>query len=172
MAFFYVKRTDGITADQITGLDHLEGLEPLVIIDGSPRGNFLVTGGIITLPLGTQSISEVIVGLEYECEFETLPMMIQSAQGIAFGQHKRVTALGFYAYESLGLSVQLDTHPEDNWDFREGDDRVDQSPPLLSGYKEQIVEGNYTEETTIKVKQTQPFPLNINLMQITLDQSF
>jgi hypothetical protein len=130
-----------------------------------------VTSGEIDMPAGLESTSEIIVGLEYECSFETLPMTIQSAQGIAFGQHKRLVGLGLYLYQALGLTVDTGSH-EDLWDFRQGDDLVNYSPPLFTGYKENNVDANYTEETTIKIKQTQPFPLNINLMQITIDQGF
>lgn len=170
MAFYYIRRIDGLTGDKITGLDHLEGLSPMVMIDGNALGNYLVTSGEITLPVGTQSVSEVIVGLEYECELETLPMMIQSAQGIAYGQEKRIVSLGLYLYQTLGTRVEIDRMQND-WNYRDPADRMDFGPPLKTGFKEHLVEGNYTEETTIVIKQTEPFPLNINLMQITLDQS-
>jgi hypothetical protein len=58
-----------LAQNQMSGLDHLEGLEVNALADGSPAGPFLVSGGTITLD--TPAVI-VHAGLGYDQEVETL----------------------------------------------------------------------------------------------------
>jgi hypothetical protein len=169
MAYNYIRDFYAPNHGQVSGLGHLEGLSASVIIDGSYIGDFEVSGGAVQLPEGLVANDEIIVGLGYEAEAETMPSGFFTPEGPIYGQPKRIASVGMFVYQSLGMSFQFGSRDEKQVEFREQSDDAESAPPLLTGFKEVNVADGYTEETTVKIKQTQPYPLNINLLQVTQD---
>lgn len=169
MATTYIRNFYATDHGQISGLEHLEGLTASVILDGAYVGDFVVSSGVIQLDKGMVAIDEVIVGLDYEAEAETMPAGFFTPDGPVYGQPKRIASVGMFVYQSLGMSFKFGSRDDKQVEFREQSDDAESAPPLLTGYKEVNVADGYTEETTVKIKQTQPYPLNVNLLQVTTD---
>lgn len=87
---------DGDPADEISGLDHLDGKTVGILADGNVLEDQLVTGGKITLP---RDYRHVVVGLRYDREtvIETLDIDLGMVPGLGSVQGRsksvaRVTA--------------------------------------------------------------------------------
>lgn len=74
---------DGVAADVISGLDHLEGETVVALADGNVVKNLVVTGGSITLP---QDAEKVHVGLPYECILAPMAFVYQAGEGTVQGE--------------------------------------------------------------------------------------
>ena len=85
----------------VTGLPHLEGLTVCAWIDGDDWGDFVVTGGQITLPKPPQTGGEV--GLNFIPEGTTQPGVMQQDPRAGGNMHPRVGDIAF----RLGPSANL-----------------------------------------------------------------
>ncbi len=155
----------GSATDTITGLDHLEGEAVAVLQDGIPmESNPTVTGGQITLEF---EASKVIVGLPFTATLEPTYMETGdpgSTSKIAWKNTNKVTA---EFWKSLGCEVSANAG--ETWEkFRfipQGAD-MDTAIPLFSGILDARPECRSTRQLGIRLRQTQPLPLNILSLHI------
>lgn len=75
-------------AETLTGLDHLEGEEVMVLGDRRTQGPFKVSSGAITLTTG---VNRAQVGMAYEAILQTMRFEGGSQEGTAQGKFKRIT---------------------------------------------------------------------------------
>lgn len=170
MSAVYDKNFYGTDWGQVSGLAHLEGLTVSVIMDGAYVGDFVVSGGAIQLDEGLVATDEIVVGLDYTCELETMPLgFFNSSLGPVYGQAKRIATVGLFLYQTLGFSFRFGSQAWQEEEFRDETIDMENAPPLVTKYKSVNGESGYTQETTVGIRQTKPYPLNINLMQLTLD---
>lgn len=78
---------DGTPVSSLSGLDHLEGKEVAVLVDGAVHPNVTVDNGAITLQYSGSVIS---VGLPYTGRLRTMPLEAGAADGVAMGKTMRV----------------------------------------------------------------------------------
>jgi hypothetical protein len=92
-------------ATQVSGLDHLEGKTVAILGDGSVVPSQVVTGGTVALDA---LYAQVIVGLPYTADLETLNLELASQGGpTAQGQMKKIGQVTVRVKEARGLSVGL-----------------------------------------------------------------
>jgi hypothetical protein len=153
----------GVATNVITGLDHLEGQEVAIWADGGPRPNQVVVGGSITL--GTTEATKASVaqiGLPTEFKIETLDPEGGGDEGTSLGKTKRVSKVKLKFINTLGCQVGPDEDNMEELVFRESDDPMDSSPPLFTGWFDEIdFEGDYTDDPKIIITSTQPSPITI-----------
>jgi hypothetical protein len=142
----------------VYGLNHLEGEELQVVVDGDYVGDKTVSNGTITLDAtGTT----VIAGLKYTSKIKTLPVAPRGDFGAAGGGIKALPRIMVNLLNSIGFKHgRVDT---DLWqeDFRGMGDDMDQSPALFTGWKDVNLEANHDRDGQFWIVQDQPFPLNV-----------
>lgn len=94
---------NGVPVTNLAGLDHLEGEEVVVLADGNVVRGLTVTAGAVTIP---RAASVVHIGLEYECDIETLG--IDTQQETTQGRKKSVNEVALRFYRSRGAWVGPD----------------------------------------------------------------
>ncbi|HEY9078842.1 hypothetical protein [Magnetovibrio sp.] len=113
-------------------LTHLEGRTVTVVGDGAPLGNYVVTGGAVTLEA---PVSSVEIGLPYAHIVEPLPPTIASAQAGSQGGHLRPISFTFRVRNTASLRLDVGTGLQDVPFKRFGLAAWDEATPPFTGDK-------------------------------------
>lgn len=143
---------------EISGLNHLEGMEVGVMANGSFIGTQIVRNGHIQL---MYSANHVVVGLMYTSDFQTLDIPLPRQDGTSYGRVKKVSRITLKLKDSYGGQVGIN-----------GTDRlmnIDQPWPKLVGGPSQLYNTDYKIEPAggaepyayINVRQSYPYPLTV-----------
>jgi len=167
------------TTDTIYGLDHLEGKDVSVMVDGFVEGSpynmedghyvYNVSGGSITLQDGLRG-AIIHVGLPFIVDIETLdvetveqkPTLLESiiCNKVQIGLHK---SRGFWVGQKFGDDdtnegmAQFEKEEE-----LEGD--VNVAPKALAPYTKRedvVIEGSWDSKGRVAIRQVDPLPLEI-----------
>lgn len=154
---------------EVTGLDHLEGMDVSILADGAPEGTATVLGGKITLDY---EASVIVVGLPYVPELQPTWLETNDPGSLTKSSLKRCTRMHVEYWKSLGTEYRENARAD--WsqvEFRTDNDRWDEVSPLFTGILELDIEADYERQTTILLRQVQPLPFNILSLQIHYDVS-
>lgn len=159
--------------DELTGLDHLEGKDVAVFADScvvaSPNNAdytvMTVTNGALTLPTPRAKIH---VGLPYLVDIETLD--IDTAEGGGIAELKKlVTEVTLKVFKSRGIWAGTQPPSDDDDDplerlspakIRNTED-YNEPVALKSGNVRVKLQGSYTENGRIFIRQVDPVPLTL-----------
>lgn len=158
----------GAPATIISGLSHLEGQTVAVLTDGAAHPNKVVSGGQITLD---RAASKVHVGLAYNTDVETLRLEAGAVIGTSQGQVKRIAGVTLRFLNTLGCFVGPSATKLDEVVFREGDDLMDQPPPIFTGDKFVAFDAGYGTDATIFIRQAQPLPMTLQAVMPRVNTS-
>lgn len=89
-SFIYYNST---ATGTLTGLDHLEGESVVVWGDGIYQGQYIVSGGSITLD-NSVTVREAVAGKDYEAPFLSSKLAYAALQGTALTRMKKVDHVG------------------------------------------------------------------------------
>jgi hypothetical protein len=147
----------GPLADEMSGLDHLEGLAVTVVDKSSGKpavvpGTFVVTRDEITLPYNVTSAD---IGLPFTSRLITMRPEIPTRQGSIQGLLKRWRRIRVRLRDSLGLTINGEMIPT-----RRPVDAMDEGLPVQSQDVE-LRNFGYDEDGFITIEQTQPLPSTI-----------
>lgn len=152
----------GAPGTTVSGLDHLEGQEVALLVDGAPHPSGVVSGGSVSLDREGTLIQ---VGLSYVSRLKILRSEAGSANGTAQGKTKRTHRLAARFHQTVGVKVgrgfEEDGVPMDQQDFGPNIANMGQAVPLFSGDKTLDFEDDYTTEGYVAFEQTQPLPCSI-----------
>lgn len=139
----------------ISGLSHLKSTNVVVLADGGViEGLKVKNDGTLTLPNPT---TDVVVGLPYEFELETLGVEGENTHGLK----KQINAVtinilnsreDFFIVGNQGDEMQLARSIES----------INNTGYLYSGKKDATVLNTPTENATVHIKQKHPLPLTIS----------
>lgn len=139
----------------VSGLDHLANMNVIALADGGVITDLKVSaGGTITLPKET---TDLVVGLPYEFEFETLGVEGENSHGLL----KQINAVtvnilnsreDFFIVGNQGHETQLARSIES----------INDSGYLYSGKKDATPLNTPTDRASIHIKQKYPLPLTIS----------
>lgn len=151
----------GIPADEISGLDHLEGKVVNILADGAVHPQRTVTGGAITLDA---EASTVQIGLPIVADLETLPAAMALRDGsLGQGRVKNVNKVWLRVHRSSGIFVG----PDENT-LVEAKQRTTEpygSPPALKSDEIEItLTPTWGASGQVFVRQADPLPLTIVAM--------
>lgn len=163
-----VHTTFGSAVTTITGLDWLEGETVSVLADSATHPDCVVSGGSITLQ---RSALDVSVGLPYESRARTMRVEAGSADGTAQSKLKRIHKVAFRLFDTLGMFVKANSPYAQEIDvsFRTTGDDMNAPPPLFTGDKIQLWEGDYEYDGTIEFGQREPLPSNVSAIVAELE---
>jgi hypothetical protein len=146
----------------LSGLDHLEGKEVLVIVDGAETPRQIVNNGQITVPYDA---SNVVAGLPIQSTYipQTLYVPINNGQGV--GDVQRIDHVTLMLWNSLGGKVGGSMESLSDILFRTKEDDMDSVSPLYTGNKTILLN---TRTSTVKEKgasivvyNDSAYPMNI-----------
>jgi len=100
---------DGVT---VTGLEHLEGQDVQVLVDGATHPDRVVSGGQITLQSVTMLTAVITVGLEFRPKIVTLPMNRPMASGSSEPYVKRWNKIYVRVLNSTKPLINGERSPE------------------------------------------------------------
>lgn len=148
----------------ITGLNHLEGKEVVVLADGGVVEGLTVEDGAIDLK---DAAKDITVGLPYTFEVETLNIEGENTHGLK----KLITSVNVKIDKSredfyvVGIDGTATQNPRSK-------DSIDDANLLISGDITAYPFSNYTEEATIRIMQNKPLPLTITSLSavVTLEE--
>jgi len=157
---------DGSATDEIRGIEHLEGKEVSILVDGAVHPNKTVTDGMVTLDYEGE---KVICGLPYVSTLKTLRVDAGSSIGSAQNKTKRINKVMARVWDSLGMKAGS-PDKQDPVVFRTPNDLMNNPPELYTGDKEIQHPGGYDREGQVVIIQDQPLPLNISAVVIELTE--
>lgn len=149
---------DGTATTGISGLDHLDGKQVMVLGDGNVMGPYTVVSGAITLPVAVELAH---IGLPYTSDFETLNVELEDQEGTSQGRRQRAPMATIRFLNSLGGKAGPDSdhlHPV-----------VTTDPPSLGSYRplfsgdarRLVLGGGWTNNARVFFRQSDPLPFTI-----------
>ena len=152
---------DGAPTTTISGADHLEGQEVLVLADGASVGLKTVSGGAVTLSVAA---SKVTLGLPYEGVLQTMRLEAGSVTGTSQGKLKRIDGISIRTHrtgEGLYLGA-TEAGATEEVVFRTATDAMGDPVPLHEGDTEmQPWPGESGVDEALTIRHTGPTPCTI-----------
>ena len=150
-----------LTANTISGLDHLEAEVVKIITDGGTHPDETVASGAITLD--AQS-SRFHVGKGYEGLYKSMNLEVGGVNGPAQTKPKNINRINLRFLNTLGARYGTDIYKMQDVVFRSTGDHMDRPPPLFTGDKELHYEDTTTNEKHVIIQQMQPLPCVIQMI--------
>jgi len=150
--------TNGSASATVTGLWFLEGQTVGAYVDGTKHINVTVTNGTVTLD---RTGTVVTLGYLYNSDGQTMPLEGGSEDGSAQSKTKRISRLGFWLMDTLGLKFGPD---EDNLTEileRQWGDDWGAATALFTGVVRERFEGDYDKTGYVYWRADGPFPANV-----------
>lgn len=162
-SYLYYEGTMAIT--QIGGLDHLEGQEVAVLVDGWVHPNRVVTNGSIKLQ---SAGNKIVVGIPYSAEF--VSCQIQSSDSVIMGNRKRVYGAEVSLLKSLGMKVGVVGFPEQ--EVYMGPTKImDEAQDLYTGTISVKVPASSEDDTQVYIYHDKPLPCEVRAIKYDVEVS-
>jgi len=155
-----------LTTDDISGLDHLEGLEVGILTDGAVHNNMTVTNGKIKL---SAQADVTHVGLRYRGLIKTMNLNAGGVSGSAQNKPRNVYKVVFEFLNSLGAKYGTSLYKLTKLDFRSSSNYTNRPSPLFSGGKEQRLEDKTARRKHVYVVQDSPLPCTIQAIDVFME---
>lgn len=154
---------EGTPISRVGGLNHLEGCEVAINIDGWIHPNLTVTDGYIDLQSPGSRIS---VGLPYESYMESCS--VQSSDQVIMGNLKRIYSARISLLKSLGLTAGVVGCPEQT--VYMGPTKVmNKAKELFTGTLELSLPASTDNETQLFIKHDMPLPCEIRAIKYEIE---
>ncbi|MCG8394197.1 MAG: hypothetical protein MI745_14055 [Pseudomonadales bacterium] len=158
---------DGAATRTVTGLDHLEGETVGLLGDNAYYGDFVVSGGSVTVPSSKPAFEEAIVGHEYNADLEIMPIDVplQQTGGTSQTIRARIDEIVLILSETVGLQVGRDVNNLETVPFRSTSDNMDTAVPKFGlEYPDELkipFNGNWTRAATVYIRSNLPLPCTV-----------
>ena len=147
------------STDTLTGLTHLEGETIDVIADGSFMGEFVVTGGQVTI---NRQALLITGGLNFVPLIETMPLNTGLSNGPNAALPKRVVSVGLELFESNGVLV----NGQRIADKTMGTNVFD--PPIPNTGLERMYLQGWNVSAVVSITQVEPMPMTILALYVEI----
>lgn len=148
---------------QVGGLDHLEGCEVAVNVDGWVHPNVTVENGSIILQSPGKRI---VVGLPYESRLETCTL--QSSDQVIMGNLKRLYAAKVSVLQTLGLTLGVIGYPEQTI-FMGPTMVMNKAKPLFTGTLDVKLPASSDREIQVFATTKMPLPCEIRAIKYEIE---
>lgn len=149
---------NGAASDEVTGLWHLEGETVMPYADGARLPDVTVANGKATL---TVDATTVTLGYSYNSDGQTLPIEAGAQNGTAQGKTKRISSVGFWLVDTLGLKFGPDADNLTELLVRTWGDNYGVATPLFTGVVKERFEGDYDRTGQVYWRCDGPFPATV-----------
>ena len=150
--------TNGSPSSSVTGLWHLEGETVGVFADGSRHVDVTITNGTATLG---RTATTVTLGYFYTSDGQTMPIDGGTPDGSAQGKTKRISTVGFWLADTLGLKYGPDFDNLTELIERQWNDDFGTAPSLFTGVKRERLEADYDRLGQVCWRADGPFPATV-----------
>lgn len=158
----YLQNTFNSAVGSVNGLNHLEGKEVAVFVDGKQQTNKTVKNGAITLD--TKGFN-VAVGLPITATLISLPLITQSEAELQ-GRTKNISEV--FLRVSYDGNIKANSYPSKNLRPCKKNDIYMQSQDLDSYLVRVTIDGEWNEQGQIKVVHDDALPLEIQALIINM----
>lgn len=138
------------------GLDHLEGQEVNILLNGAVHPPRTVTGGTISL---VHEGTNIVVGLPLVATLKTLPFAMEM-QGYGQGRPKNVNEIWVRVFESSSLFAGPSEDDLEETKLRTNEN-MGSPPDLLTGEANLKVEPSWSDGGELVIQQPNPLPLTV-----------
>lgn len=155
----------------VTGLWHLEGETVGAYVDGAQHPDVTVTNGKVTLD---HTGSVITLGYYYTSDGVTMPVEAGAQDGSSQTKIKRISRLGFWILDTLGLKYGPSVSKLTEILTRQWGDTLGAATPLATGVFRGRFEGDYDRLGQVYFRADGPFPatvLAITAQLVTNDDS-
>jgi hypothetical protein len=142
------------------GLEHLEGEDVAVLVDGNTHDECTVTAGAITLDTDIYGV-DVQVGIPYYSDLETLQIHIAGSPGTFRDKSKIINKVSVEVEESRSLYAGQELASLTAWEQRDTDLGYQTAINPMSKLIEVVVEGTWRRTGGCVVRMIDPLPLQI-----------
>ena len=142
----------------VTGLWHLEGETVGVYADGAVMPDVTVTNGKVSI---ANTVSVVTLGYAFTSDAVTMPPEGGSQDGTSQGKIKRITRLGMWLLDALGIKFGRDTSNLTEIIFGTWGGLWGSGSLLFTGVKRERFEGDYDRLAQVAIRSDGPFPATI-----------
>lgn len=149
---------NGSATTTISGLDHLEGEEVAVLVDGAAHPRRTVASGEIELQ---REGTKVQAGLPYQSYLQTMRIEAGAADGTAQGKTKRITQAVIRFLATVGAKSGPTLDDLDEIQFRRPSNPMDQAIDPFTGDKLIEWPNGYDFDGYLIVSQEQPLPQTV-----------
>ncbi len=152
-----VSKKSSTAFSELSGLDHLEGMEVSVLADGSPLEGLVVDNGKIILP---RPMNCVHAGLSYEAELQTLPAAYERTDGTTQDRPRRLVSVTVKMLDSRGGKVGTENGQMDEIIQRSTENF---NTPIALKTQDYVltVSGTHSLVPSVIFKQTEPLPVTL-----------
>jgi hypothetical protein len=159
-AFYVDSGTTSLTASTttVTGLLNHEGETLAAYVDGTRQPNVVVTNGTATL---TTAGTIKTLGYSYTSDGQTMPLDGGSQDGSAQSKTKKISRLGIWLLDTLGLKYGPDADTLTELIVRKWGDAYGTATPLFTGVVRERFEGDYDKLGQVYWRADGPFPANV-----------
>lgn len=151
---------DGAPTATVSGLRHLEGLEVQILADGAVHPPQTVTDAQITLE-DEQEASVITIGIGYNSDFMTLPMVLERMEALGQGTTKNAGKVYVRVDQSSLLKAGPSFDRLTEYPPRAVSDPYGSPPALRSGMLTFNIAPNWSDDAPVCIRQDQPLPLSI-----------
>ena len=152
-----VSRRSDTAFSEMDGLEHLEGKSICLLADGSPLEGMTVQDGKIQLP---RPMKCVHAGLPYEAELQTLPAVVEYADGTSLDRRRRVVSVTVKMLDSRGGKVGTDESQLDEI-IQRGGENFNEPIALKTGDYVLTLSGTHSLAPSVIFRQTEPLPVTL-----------
>lgn len=146
------------TTNTITGLWHIEGQTVGAYIDGTRHTDITITNGKAVFDrVGTI----LTVGYFYNSDGQTMPIEGGAQDGSSQGKTKRISRIGFWLLDALGLKYGMNANDLTEILVRQWGDNFGAMTPLFTGVVRERFEGDYDKLGQIYWRADGPFPATV-----------
>jgi hypothetical protein len=158
-------------AATVTGLWHLEGETVGIYADGARRPDVVVTNGTVTL---ATTASIITLGYLYNSDGQDMPVEGGAQDGSAQSKIKKISRVGFWLVDTLGLKHGMSADELTEIIVREWGDDFGVATPLFTGVVRDRFDGDYDKLGQVYWRADGPFPatvLSVMKQYVTSDDS-
>lgn len=153
---------NGASATEFAGVLHLDGETVGILADGVVLDQQVVDGNIITL---SSAASIVLVGLPYNCDFETLNVEVPLKEGTIQSRKVKIGNVTFRLKDTRGGWVGPDSsniyEAFTQQSFRESSGENLSATELFTGDVRQPLGAQYSQGGRVFYRQVDPLPVTI-----------
>lgn len=143
-----------------TGLDHLEGKEVDIVVDGAVHPRRTVTDGALALSWYGLKVN---IGLPITATVQPTQPFIGTGSGVSRGNKQRINRIDVDFYETYGGQYGASLDEMYNFKFTTG-----VSPALATTIKSVTFPGDWGDEANLFIRQSVPLPMTIRSIKYKL----
>jgi hypothetical protein len=160
----------GTPVNAVSGMGHLGSGPVTVLADGITYEGLPIVSGVVTLPGGVTA-SNILVGLPYEAEADTLELDVGGRDGSRIGRRKRVMAVILSLFETDLPGLEVSSLIKGRWEKANLASIAPKSNvmTLYTGNVQIPVDDSWSGQARVRIRHTGAGPCTIRAIVPAMD---